>query len=299
MSYATLMVYVDVEGKLDGRVGVAADLAQRFNAHLIGIASGAPISVVLGEDAPNDPAAETPRLRDIKALLDEKAQQFRAAVGSSSRRVEWRSVVGLQADVVAREARAADLDIIGNARASRDPFRALDPGSFILKAGRPVLVVPAGVTALPARRVAVAWKDVREARRAVQDALPFLRKAENAVIVEVSERGGDQASSRLRDVANYLTRHGIATVTERVLPVDATVANSLLRFIADENLSLVAAGGYGHSRLGMGVWWGHPRPVGGKSGLLPLLALTAVKDRKMISPRDHRTASQRTTSRVD
>jgi hypothetical protein len=37
MSYATLMVYVDVEGKIDGRVSVAADLARRFDAHLIGI----------------------------------------------------------------------------------------------------------------------------------------------------------------------------------------------------------------------------------------------------------------------
>jgi hypothetical protein len=39
--------------------------------------------------------------------------------------------------------------------------------------------------------VAVAWKDVREARRAVQDALPFLREAENVVIVEVSEHSKD------------------------------------------------------------------------------------------------------------
>src|SRR6516162_6914767 len=257
MSFATLMVYVDVEGKLDGHISVAADLARRFDAHLIGIASGAPISVVLGEDAANEAAAETPQLRDLKALLDERAQQLRTAVGSSSRRVEWRSVVGPQADVVAREARAADLVIIGNVRASRDPFRVLDPGSFILKAGRPVLVVPSGVTALRPRRVAVAWKDVREARRAVQDALPFLREAENVVIVEVSERDGDQASSRLRDVANYLARHGVATIAERVLPVDATAADSLLRFIADENISLVAAGGYGHSRLGECVWWGY------------------------------------------
>jgi nucleotide-binding universal stress UspA family protein len=261
MSYTTLMVYVDVEGKPDGPVSIAADLARRFDAHLIGIASGAPISVVLGEDALSEATAETPQLRDVKDLLDKKAEQFHAAVGSSSRRVEWRSVVGLQADVVAREARAADLVIIGNARASRDPFRALDPGSFILKAGRPVLVVPAGVSALQPRRVAVAWKDVREARRAVQDALPFLREAETVVIVEASERGGDQASSRLRDVANHLARHGIATITERVLPVDATAADSLLRFIADENISLVAAGGYGHSRLGEWAYGGVTRDL--------------------------------------
>ena len=261
MSYATLMVYVDVEGKPDGRVSVAADLARRFDAHLIGIASGASISVVLGEDAPNEAAAEMPHLRDMKALLDQKGQEFRAAVGTSGRRAEWRSVVGRQTDAVAREARAADLVIIGNARASRDPFRALDPGSFILKAGRPVLVVPTAVMALPPKRIAVAWKDVREARRAVQDALPFLQEAENVFIVEVSERGGDQASSRLRDVANYLARHGVATVTERVLPVDATAADSLLRFIADENISLVAAGGYGHSRLGEWAYGGVTRDL--------------------------------------
>jgi len=261
MSYATLMVYVDVEGKPDGRVSVAADLARRFDAHLIGITSGAPISVVLGEDAPNEAPAQTPHVWDMKVLLDRRGQEFRAAVGTSSRRVEWRSVVGLQADVVAREARAADLVIIGNARASRDPFCALDPGSFILKAGRPVLVVPTGVTAFPPRRVAVAWKDVREARRAVQDALPFLREAENVVIVEVSERGGDQASSRLRDVANYLARHRIKTVTERVLPVDATAANSLLRFIANENISLIVAGGYGRSRLGEWAYGGVTRDL--------------------------------------
>jgi nucleotide-binding universal stress UspA family protein len=255
MSYATLMVHVDVDGKMDGRVSVAADLAGRFDAHLIGIASGAPISVVLGEDARNEAAAETPRLRDIKTLLDEKGQQFRAAVGTSARRVEWRSVVGLQADMVAREARAADLLIIGNARESRDPFRALDPSSLMLKAGRPVLVVPNAVTSLSPKRIAIAWKDVREARRAVQDALPVLRQAENIMIVEVSEQaGGDEASSRLRDVANYLVRHGIETIAERVRPADVTTTNSLLRLIEDENINLMVAGGYGHSRLGE---WAH------------------------------------------
>jgi hypothetical protein len=84
MSYATLMVYVDVEGKPDGRVSIAADLARRFDAHLIGIASGAPISAVLGEDAPNKAAAETPQLRDLKALLDEKRTTFTPPSGRAA-----------------------------------------------------------------------------------------------------------------------------------------------------------------------------------------------------------------------
>jgi nucleotide-binding universal stress UspA family protein len=260
MSYATLMVHVD--GKMDGRVSVAADLARRFDAHLIGIASGAPISVVLGEEALNDAAPETPLLRDMKTLLDEKGQQFCAAVGTSSRRAEWRSVVGLQADMVAREARAADLIIIGNARESRDPFRALDPGSLILKSGRPVLVVPSSVTSLSPERIAMAWKDVREARRAVQDALPSLQQAENVMIVEVCEQGGgDQATSGLRDVANYLGRHGVEIIAERALSADVTATNSLLRLIESENINLMVAGGYGHSRLGEWAYGGVTRDL--------------------------------------
>ena len=42
MSYATLMVHVDVDAELGCRVGIAAGLAERFHAHLIGVAGWAP-----------------------------------------------------------------------------------------------------------------------------------------------------------------------------------------------------------------------------------------------------------------
>ena len=38
-----------------------------------------------------------------------------------------------------------------------------------------MLVVPEKVSSLSLRHVAIAWKDAREARRAVLDALPFLQ----------------------------------------------------------------------------------------------------------------------------
>jgi hypothetical protein len=45
MSYASLMVHVDADGELAGRVGIAAGLADLFDAHLIGVAGWAPMSV--------------------------------------------------------------------------------------------------------------------------------------------------------------------------------------------------------------------------------------------------------------
>jgi nucleotide-binding universal stress UspA family protein len=262
MSYATLMVHVDVDSKSSGRESVAADLAGRFNAHVIGIGAWAPMSVFLAEEAKLDSHPTEPHLQDMKALLDQKGRQFCAAVARGDPQAEWRSVLDFPTDVLARECRSADLIIVGNGRESSDPFRALDPGSLILKAGRPVLIVPESVASLSPRHVAIAWKDVREARRAVRDALPFLQQAESVMIVEISEAGeGDRIVRQIKDVVGYLTRHRIDVIAERVRPAEVSVTDALLRLIHDENINLVIAGAYGHSRLGEWVFGGVTRDL--------------------------------------
>jgi nucleotide-binding universal stress UspA family protein len=130
-----------------------------------------------------------------------------------------------------------------------------------LKAGRPVLVVPKGVASFSPKHVAVAWKDVREARRAVLDALPLLQQAETVMIVEVVDSGSDQTSRSIKDVGTYLARHGIKTIAERLRPADVTAANSLLRLIEDENINLMVTGAYGHSRLGEWAFGGVTRDL--------------------------------------
>jgi nucleotide-binding universal stress UspA family protein len=252
------MVHVDVEAHGDGRIGIAADLAERFRAHLIGIAACAPMAVFPPDKPRNDKAPSDPHLRNMKALLDRKGQEFHAAVAKLNGRAEWRYELDFPTEVVAREARAADLVIIGN-KPARDPFSALDPATLLLKAGRPVLVVPEKVSSLSLRHVAVAWKDAREARRAVLDALPFLQQAETVMIVEVIESGHDQTLRGVKDVANYLARHGVKTIAERLRPAEVSAADSLVRFIEDENIGLIVAGAYGHSRLGEWAFGGVTR----------------------------------------
>ena len=247
--------------QLGGRVSIAADLADRFHARLIGVAGWAPMSVFPAEEALENPAPGDFHLQDMKTLLDQKGKEFCAAFGRPDRRVEWRSILDFPTEAVACEARAADLVIIGNIKENKDPFRALDPAGAILKAGRPVLVVPNGLTSLAPKRIAVAWKDVREARRAVWDALPFLQRAESVVIVEVLE-GIEQRSltsaEGCRQVSHATSRrsHHAAGETGRRHP-----DNSLLRLIESENIDLLVAGAYGHSRLGEWVFGGVTRDL--------------------------------------
>ena len=50
-------------------------------------------------------------------------------------------------------------------------------------------------------------------------------------------------------------------VVERQRPADVTAANSLLRLIEDENISLIMGGAYGHSRLGEWAFGGVTRDL--------------------------------------
>jgi hypothetical protein len=139
-----------------------------------------------------DPEPTEEDYKEMRAVLSRRGKEFQACVGEARSRVEWRSSLDFPTEFVAREARAADLVIIGRDRKSYDPYRSTDAGALVLRTGRPVLAVPPGVQSLAAKRVVVAWKDTREARRAVQDALPLLQGAEEVIVMEVTETGGVQ-----------------------------------------------------------------------------------------------------------
>jgi len=63
--------------------------------------------------------------------------------------------------------------------------------------------VPAEIEWFKFNNIVVAWKDTREARRAVNDALPLLHKAKEVTVVELVERDSDRGAtkSRVNDIA--------------------------------------------------------------------------------------------------
>ena len=75
--------------------------------------------------------------------------------------------------------------------------------------------MPKSVSSFSPRHVAIAWKDVRETRRAVLDALPFLQQAETVMIVEIlkPEATSPCARSRMSAISSDF-RHGIKTIAE-------------------------------------------------------------------------------------
>src|SRR3546814_9955636 len=152
---------------------------------------------------------------EIQREADAAETEFRAVLGGRVSGLDWRfAITGASiADYIGEEARSADLLITKPDRGGSmlDRTRNVDMGDLIIRAGRPVLLVPAGATRLTPDRVMIAWKDSREARRATIDALPFLEMASRVTLVEIAaedEMAG--AGKRLDDVSSWLKRHGIA-----------------------------------------------------------------------------------------
>jgi nucleotide-binding universal stress UspA family protein len=244
MSFSTMMVHVDVEHDSKQRVELAIGLADRFQAILIGVAGCALWPAFMAGDVGLTESNQYD-LQKVTPRFEQRGKTFRAQ-GRSLKRIEWRSAVEPPGELLLREARAADLLIIGRKRSENDA----DPGAIVLRAGRPVLLAPDAIAALPLRRVVVAWKDTRECRRAVRDALPFLQQAKEVLLVEIGEHESrSQAKTNLADVAA-----------------------ELLCVVEEEKTDLIVAGGYGHSRLGEWIFGGVTRELLAASPVCCLLS---------------------------
>ena len=275
MTYATLMVQLELEHPNDGRLRIAGDLAEQFGARLIGIVAceqSTPLYYADGAFAQG--LLEQDRGELAQRFVDIE-QRFRAAAKGRAQAIEWRSALANPTTFVAQQARAADLIITGTNRDgwALDPARRLDPSALVMQAGRPVFFIPPEAEWLKLGTVLVAWKDTREARRAVWDALPLLQSAREVTIAEVREGGEnpEAARHRLDDVAGWLSRHGVGA--DVLVPEASDNAAERLDLIAgDIGADLVVAGAYGHTRLGEWMFGGVTRDLVKRSTRCSVLA---------------------------
>ncbi len=260
MTYATLMVHLELGTANTQLLQITGDLARRFKASVIGIAARQPLQMVYGDGYVSGDFYEQDEISMVKELQAAEAE-FRAALHHSAPTIEWRCArpYGNLADYLVAEARSADLIVTGVAHGDLfDASRSVNTGDLIMQAGRPVLTVPIALPAgaanpkLNLKRVLVAWKDTREARRAVADALPLLRKAEAVSVVEIADAADlDAAQKRVTDVAHWLKRHhieaqGTAHASNVSTGNDAMALHALSQ---DAGADVIVAGAYGHSRL--------------------------------------------------
>lgn len=259
-AFRTLMIHVPSASTGSRLLETAVALARRLDATLFGVGAAAVDPALMG--GLYDAALMVPELvAQVRGGLRHAEDDFnRAAEGVKHRWVALEQQPGL---AMAKTARGADLILAGpNLSPDQGVYSACDAGELVVKSGRPVLVIPKHGGRLDAEVVLVAWRDSREARRALADSLPFLKSAREVVVMEICAKGDvDAAAARTAAVLEGLKPHGVQARATVLCGDPGDAAERLDLAAATAGADLIVAGGYGHSRLGEWVFGGVTRAL--------------------------------------
>ena len=258
----TLLTHVSGDPQEAPRLRAAVALARDLDATLVGV--GCEMMPPLGAGDPTG-MMEAQWILGMQEVVRTDLERARKFFEAEAKDIEtdWIEFEDLPSDAIARLSRGADLIVAGGSTARRvERYRSVDAGDIMLRAGRPVLVAPPSGGRLTARSVVVAWKDTREARRALADALPFLRAADNVLVVDVCHRDQvEHAEARTTAVLKGLARHDVIAQAKIVEAPSENVATQLEASAKAIGADLIVAGGYGHSRLGEWFFGGVTRDL--------------------------------------
>jgi nucleotide-binding universal stress UspA family protein len=261
MSYKSILVNLDIDGPIKPVVKASAELARRSGARLIGFCAADAYLPVTGPEGATLAADVWQQMReDDERRFKELRKEFEALVAGTVE-TEWRDALERPTYALVQASRMADLVVTQavDGAATRDTPRRSDPGSAVLQTGRPVLVVGTDTEHRLGRKILVAWKDTREARRAVCDAIPLLKAADDVVVATVASQIDHWARESLTDVCAFLVRHGVTARSETV--ESARESDSLLHLADLHDADLVVSGAFGHSRLREWVFGGMTRSL--------------------------------------
>lgn len=251
MKSNTILVQFDIDAVVGPLLRIALILAEKLDAEVIGFAAAEARFIVPGDMA--GPICEEPtwaQLGSIDTRLKELESEFRQYC-SDCRHATWHSVIGNPTNSLALLARSADLVLTRSVRPGigLGTHRTVDHGRLILSAGRPVLIASRSLIAIEADHVLVAWKDTREARRVLSDAIPFLARAKSVLLVTVVEDEERNHRASLADVASFLVRYGVKARLEVIDETGSDTGEILIHLANQLGADLIVSGGYGHSRI--------------------------------------------------
>jgi nucleotide-binding universal stress UspA family protein len=266
MVYKDLLVHLNESKHRARRLEIATRMAERFDAHLIGLYTVPDLYIpgYLMAQMPADLMAS--QQGEIDRKRDAAKAEFEAQAQKAGIEAEWRARVGDPPTLAALHARYTDLAIVGQS----DPDERLMAGEELvaeiaaLDSGRPTLVIPyAGKFPKLGERVLVAWNASAPATRAVNDALPLIADAKKVVVLAINPAGGDKGHGEVpgADMALHLARHGIKAEASHVFADDIDVGDMILSRAADEGVDLIVMGAYGHARVREMVLGGATRDI--------------------------------------
>lgn len=251
-AYQQVLVHLDATPSAPARLAAARGIAQEHGAALAALYAVVPVYLELPYPPDGAPAIGA-SLMDVEAERRAATRRmFDASMRGPGPIATWAETSEVPAvGAFISQAFHADLLVLGQ----HDPGDAGTgvppdfPESVMLGSGRPALVVPyAGTRPATGGCVAIAWKETREAARAVSAALPMLQRAGRVHVLAWEEEPPLEVSGHRLDLDGYLRLHGVEPTWHRGGRVPQKFGEILLSQVSDLGADLLVMGCYGHSR---------------------------------------------------
>ena len=254
----------------------ALTIARRWNAHVLALhvrvdsrdvaplagegLSGAMIEEMMSAtEKESGDRAQAVRLMFERFVTrhDVVVEEARPSAGHAS--ASFAAVTGREEDVVAQQARLADLTVVPHPDSGEDVSSSDALHAVLFDSGRPVLISPQAPPATIGTRVCVAWNGTAESASSVLAAMPWMQKAERVAILSADgyQRRGPGAS----ELSAYLELHGVQASTVTFRSVNGSVGAGLLTAAREFGCDLLSMGAYSHSRLRQLILGGVTRHV--------------------------------------
>lgn len=239
MTYKSVLLHVEPAEEALARLRVAIGVAKSFEGRVIGVGARA------FNPMPDPVGLSIVKLRqEIDEGLARAENLFRETIAVEGIPYIWHAEVEFPSDALLHHACDADLIVAARNVEGAPSETQTGAADLIMSAGLPVLAVPPGAQ-LDAKRIVIAWKNTREARRAMWDALPLLTRAEDVRLL----RFASDPAPELSNVVERLRLHNVRVTAEVRERTERSVAEDLLAAADAMGAGLIVAGAYGHSRL--------------------------------------------------
>ena len=225
MSIKTILVYLPSERIAAATLESAIKIASVRNAHIAGLHL-IPDLPLYGEFPAEVSQEVVARLQQVGEDAEAAAKRaFEEAVKSSPITHEWRSFMasyGLGAELIAHEARTADLIVCGKTSADVPDAWSDFAETAIMRSGRPVLIVPPGPAPKQiGNHAVIAWNGTREAARAVFDSIDLIRDAATVRAVTFVEKETQRPAAESSGAALIATLAGTVSAQRWMSPMQA------------------------------------------------------------------------------
>jgi nucleotide-binding universal stress UspA family protein len=204
------------------------------------------------------------RAHAVRSMFDRFVLQHdvllsEARPGAGCATASFAAVTGREEDLVAQQARLADLTVVPHPDAGEDVSSSDALHAVLFDSGRPVLISPQTAPATIGTRICMGWNGTAESASAVFAALPWLQRAEAVRIL--SADGYQRRGPAAPDLAAYLALHDVHADIVMFQSVGNSVGAGLLAAARDFGCDLLAMGAYSHSRLRQLILGGVTRHV--------------------------------------